>query len=92
MDYPNNREIYTQDNISVGSKRTNQLFISHVLFVKWHPGNGTEKCVQTFSSKRIGDMHDGVIYYEDQTALSCFYWQANLNNCFFFSRREEKSE
>ena len=38
------------------------------------------------------DMHDGVIYYEDQTALSCFYCQANFNNCFLVPRREEKSE
>ena len=30
-------------------------------------------------------MHDGVIYYEDQTALSCFYWQAIL---FFQERRK----
>ena len=40
----------------------------------------------------IGDMHDGVIYYEDQTALSCFYCQANFNDCFFVPRRGEKSE
>ena len=37
-------------------------------------------------------MHDGIIYYEDQTALSCIYCQANFKNCFFVSRREEKSE
>ena len=40
----------------------------------------------------IGDLHDSVIYYKDQNALSCFYCQANLKNCFFVSRREEKSE
>ena len=40
----------------------------------------------------IGDLYDGVIFYEDQTALSCFYCQENFNNCFFVPRREEKSE
>ena len=28
----------------------------------------------------LGDLHDGVIYYEDQSALSCFYCQANISN------------
>ena len=38
----------------------------------------------------IGDMHDGAIYYEGHTALSCFYSQANFNNkCFFVPRREK---
>ena len=38
------------------------------------------------------DVHCGVIYHEDQTALSYFYCQANFNNCFLVPMGEEKPE
>ena len=41
---------------------------------------------------RIGDTHEAVIYYKDHTVLSCFYCQANVINCSFEPRREEKCE
>ena len=43
----------------------------------------------------IRRLHDGVIYYQDQNALSCFYYQANLSNCFsvpsWVGKPEQKS-